>query len=94
MPTTDDLREIVRAEFARLDPVDPELTRRLEDHALGAVSGLGPEAGAAVGVAVVEGAHQVVAAPPAVAGPTVGELSARQLLAAALRPRRTTEPRP
>jgi len=92
MRTTDDLREVIRAEFARLDPVDPELTRYLEERAVGAADGLDPAAGAAVALAVVEGAHEVVAATPPPAGPTVGELSVRRLLAAALRPRRTTRP--
>jgi hypothetical protein len=91
MRTTDDLREVIRAEFGRLDPVDPELTRHLEGCALGAVDGLDPEAGADVALAVVEGAHEFVAATQPAAGPTVGELSGRQLLVAALRPRRTTE---
>ena len=86
MRTTDDLREVIRAEFARLDPVDPELTRRLEEYAVAAAEG---DSGAGVALAVVEGAHEIVAATPPATGPTVGELSARQLLAAALRPRRT-----
>jgi hypothetical protein len=89
MRTTDDLREVIRAEFARLDPVDPELTRRLEEYAAAAGEG---DSGAGVALAVVEGAHEIVAAPPD-PGPTVGDLSARQLLGAALRPRRTTEAR-
>lgn len=93
MRTTDDLREVIRAEFGRLDPVDPELTAHLEERALGAVHGLDPEAGADVALAVVEGAHELVTPTAPTAGPTVGELSARQLLSAALRPRRTTEPR-
>jgi len=89
MRTTDDLREVIRAEFARLDPVDLELTRRLEEYAVAAAE---VDSGAGVALAVVEGAHEIAAATPD-AAPTVGELSARQLLGAALRPRRTTEPR-
>jgi hypothetical protein len=89
MGTTDDLREVIRAEFAQLVPADPELTGRLEQYALDAVAGLDPEAAAGVAVAVVAGTHEIVAATPLEFGPTVGDLSARQLLAAALRSRRT-----
>ena len=90
MRTTDDLREVIRAEFARLDPVDPELTRRLEEYAVAAAE---RGSGAGVALVVVEGAYEFVAASPPAVGPTVGELSARQLLGAALRPRRTTKAR-
>ena len=86
-----DRREVIRAEFARLEPADAELVDRLEAYAV-AAAGADPEAG--VALAVVEGAHEAVAATPPTVGLTVGELSARQLLAAALRPRRTTAPRP
>ena len=87
-----DLPEVIRAEFARLETADTELVARLETHAL-AASDSGPEPGAQVALAVVEGAHEIAGASPPAGGPTVGDLSARQLVAAALRPRRTTEPR-
>ncbi|WP_345524480.1 hypothetical protein [Nocardioides endophyticus] len=84
-----DLREVIRAEFARLDTADAELVDRLEAQALVAAD-TEPETRARIALAVVEGAHQIVAGTPPATGPTVGQLSARQLLAAALRPRRTT----
>ena len=87
-----DLPEVIRAEFARLETADIELVSRLEAKAL-AVADSEPEPGARVALAVVEGAHEIAGARPPAAGPTVGDLSARQLVAAALRPRRTTEPR-
>jgi hypothetical protein len=87
-----DLPEVIRAEFAHLEVADTELVGRLEAHAV-AVAVAEPESGARVALAVVEGAHEFAGARPPVAGPTVGELSTRQLIAAALRPRRTTEPR-
>jgi hypothetical protein len=84
------LPEVIRAEFAHLEVADTELVGRLEAHAVAAAE---PESGARVALAVVEGAHEFAGARPPAAGPTVGELSVRQLIAAALRPRRTTEPR-
>ncbi|GAA1798130.1 hypothetical protein GCM10009795_049500 [Nocardioides hankookensis] len=88
MRSTDDLREVIRAEFARLDVDDTGLTGRLEERAVAAAGGADPEAAAAVAVAVVEAAHAVVEEPDAPVV-TVGDLSARGLVAAALRPRRT-----
>lgn len=88
MRTTDHLSAAIRAEFARLETDDAELVGLLEERAVAAASGLDPVAGAQVALAVAEAAHEAVAT--AAPGPTVGELSARQLLAAALRPRRTT----
>lgn len=87
-----DLSEVIRAEFARLEVADTELVSRLEAHVV-ADADAEPESGARVALAVVEGAHQIVGATPPAAGPSVGELSTRQLIAAALRPRRTTETR-
>lgn len=87
-----DLPEVIRAEFARLEVADTELVARLEAHVV-ALADAEPESGVRVALAVVEGAHQIVGAAPPAADPTVGELSVRQLLAAALRPRRTTEVR-
>jgi hypothetical protein len=93
MRDTDDLREVIRAEFARLDHDGTGLTGRLEVCAVDAAGGTDPESAAQVALAVVEGAHAVVEAPAATPAPTVGELSAGRLVAAALRLRRTTGPR-
>jgi hypothetical protein len=87
-----DLREVIRAEFARLETAEAELVGRLEAHTL-AVADADPDPRARIALAVVEGAHEIVEATPPAVGPTVGELSTRRLIAAALRPRRTTEPR-
>ena len=92
-----DLRASIRAEFARLDVADTELASRLESAALAAVEtcrpdadGLDPVAAAGLAVAVVDGAHTALATVTDPApGPTVGDLSTRQLIAHALRPRRT-----
>jgi hypothetical protein len=87
-----DLLGVIRDEFARLESADRQLVDQLETDALAAAAAE-PVPGAQVPVAVVEGAHRFVSTSRSAAGPTVGELSARQLISAALRPRRTTEPR-
>ena len=89
MRDTDDLREVIRAEFARLDADHTGMTDRLEAYAVEAAGGSDPESAARVALAVVEGTHEVVAAPAPAPEVTVGQLSARRLVAAALRPRRT-----
>ena len=87
MRDTDDLREVIRVEFARLDLDGTGLTGRLEEYAVAAAGGTDPRSSAAVGLATVAGAHEIVEAPAPT--PTVGELPARRLVAEALRWRRT-----
>lgn len=87
-----DLPAVLRAEFARLEVADTDLVARLEAHAV-ALAEAEPESGAGIALAVVEAAHEIVAATAPAAGPSIGELSGRQLLVAAVRPRRSPGPR-